>query len=194
MNNIAIFASGSGTNAENIINYFKNREDVCVKSIFCNNPKAFVIERGKRGGVPTFLFSKSDLNNIQDNILLAELKRLDIDYIILAGFLLKIPSQFVELYPAKIINIHPALLPNYGGKGMYGMNVHEAVIAAKEPKSGITIHVVDEQYDHGKNIFQAECIIDKEDTPDDLAAKIHTLEQENFPRVIDEYIKSMNTL
>ena len=194
MNNIAIFASGSGTNAENIINYFKNREDVCVKSIFCNNPKAFVIERGKRGGVPTFLFSKSDLNNIQDNILLAELKRLDIDYIILAGFLLKIPSQFVEQYPAKIINIHPALLPNYGGKGMYGMNVHEAVIAAKEPKSGITIHVVDEQYDHGKNIFQAACIIDKEDTPDDLAAKIHTLEQENFPRVIDEYIKSMNTL
>ena len=194
MNNIAIFASGSGTNAENIINYFSKREDVCVKSIFCNNPNAFVIERGRRCNIPTFLFTKAELNDSSNNIVLSELRRLEVDYIILAGFLLKIPAQFISDYPAKIINIHPALLPNYGGKGMYGMNVHEAVIAAKETKSGITIHIVDEQYDHGKNIFQAECVIEESDTPDDLAAKIHTLEQNNFPQVIDDYIKSMNTL
>ena len=191
MNNIAIFASGSGTNAENIINYFKNREDVCVKSIFCNNPKAFVIERGKRGGVPTFLFSKSDLNNIQDNILLAELKRLDIDYIILAGFLLKIPSQFVELYPAKIINIHPALLPNYGGKGMYGDKVHEAVIAAKEKESGITIHQVNKLYDSGSIVFQAKCEVKEDDTPNSLAQRVHALEYEHFPKVIESIINTL---
>ncbi|MDD2293750.1 MAG: phosphoribosylglycinamide formyltransferase [Bacteroidales bacterium] len=185
MNRIAIFASGSGTNAENIINYFSKDLNISVVLLLCNNPDAGVIVRAKRLGVPFRLFSKGEFDEIH-----ALLRELKVDYLILAGFLLKVPDNLVASYSGRIINIHPALLPKYGGKGMYGMNVHNAVIAAKEKESGITIHIVDNMYDHGTTLFQAKCPIEAHDTPEDLAAKIHILEQANFPRVIKEYISS----
>ncbi|MDD2504561.1 MAG: phosphoribosylglycinamide formyltransferase [Clostridia bacterium] len=183
---IAIFASGSGTNAENIINYFSGSTLCKVELILCNKNNAFVLERAKKLGVDTFVFSANQLNEsfIIDELLEAR----SIDFLILAGFLLKIPQRLLGKYPARIINIHPALLPSYGGKGMYGMKVHQAVVEAGEKESGITIHLVDEHYDNGKILFQARCTISKGETPEDLANKIHQLEQEHFPRVIQEYI------
>ena len=171
MKKIAIFASGSGSNAENIINYFKNDTENVVKIVFCNKPDAYVLER-------------SDL-------VLNELKRLDIDLIVLAGFLWKVPDAIIDAYPDRVINIHPALLPSYGGKGMYGMKVHEAVIAAGEKESGITIHHVDNHYDEGTTIFQAKCDIVPGDTPETLATKVHALEYEHFPRVIKDVLDNL---
>lgn len=182
---IAILASGSGSNAENIAGYFQNNSSVSIALIAANKADAYVLERAKKLEIPSLVFSKDEL---QKGHLEAQLKALQIDWIILAGFLLKIPSTLVAAYPNKIINIHPALLPNYGGKGMYGMNVHKAVIAAKEPVSGITIHYVNEHYDEGAIIFQGECTITANDTPEDLAQKIHKLEYAHFPRVIDKVI------
>jgi phosphoribosylglycinamide formyltransferase-1 len=187
---IAIFASGSGTNAENIINYFKESKLVKVGLVLSNKNNAYVLERASKLNVNYSVFSANEL--VTTSIIDEILQQQNIDIIVLAGFLLKIPKRLLEKYPSKIINIHPALLPNYGGKGMYGMNVHNAVIEAGEKESGITIHLVDEIYDNGKILFQAKCPISQTDTPDDLAAKIHSLEQLHFPRVIEEYIT--NTL
>jgi len=184
--NIAIYASGGGTNAENLITYFHASDKAQVKLVLCNNANAGVINRAARLNVPCTVFSKNELVSTFDI-----LKRESIDFVILAGFLLKVPDEIVEAYPQKIVNIHPALIPNYCGKGMYGHHVHEAVIAAHEKESGITVHLVDNHYDHGKILFQAKCTIDPSDTPDDLAAKIHILEQANFPKVVDSYLEQI---
>lgn len=182
---IAILASGSGSNAENIARYFQNSTDISIALIAANKADAFVLERAKKLDIPSCVFSKEEMQN---GALQEKLKGQKIDWIVLAGFLLRIPQSMVEAFPNKIINIHPALLPNYGGKGMYGMNVHKAVIAAKEKKSGITIHYVNENYDKGAIIFQGQCEITAGDTAEDLAQKIHQLEYANFPKVIDEVI------
>ncbi|MDD2425030.1 MAG: phosphoribosylglycinamide formyltransferase [Bacteroidales bacterium] len=186
---LALFASGSGTNVENIIKYFGTNEALSVSLVLSNKKDAFVIERAKKFGVESVVFNRNDLSNslIIDNIL----ARKNIDIIILAGFLLKMPERILRKFPSRVINIHPALLPKYGGLGMYGMNVHKAVIEGGERESGITIHLVDEEYDRGKTLFQALCTIDKNDTPDTLAEKIHRLEQLYFPLVIEGYIRSL---
>ncbi|MCQ4873965.1 MULTISPECIES: phosphoribosylglycinamide formyltransferase [Odoribacteraceae] len=189
MKKIAIFASGSGSNAENIINYFQNDAENVVKIVFCNKPNAYVLERAKRLNVPTFVFGREDFYH--SDMVLNELKRLDIDMIVLAGFLWKVPDAIIEAYRERVVNIHPALLPSYGGKGMYGMKVHESVIAAGEKESGITIHYVNDHYDEGATIFQARCEITPEDTPDTLAEKVHALEYEHFPRVIKEVLEKI---
>lgn len=187
MTRLAIFASGSGSNAENIVKYFESNDSILVEHLFCNNSKAYAIERAKYLNIPYSIFDKEDFY-VNDSVLKA-LKDKKIDYIILAGFLWLIPSQIVKMFPNKIINIHPALLPHYGGKGMFGMNVHRTIIANKEKESGISIHFVNEKYDEGNTIFQAKCRIEENDTAETLAEKIHILEQENFPRVIEEIIK-----
>ncbi len=188
---IAIFASGSGTNAENIIKYFKKSRKIRVVCVCCNNPDAYVIKRADDLNVDVLIAGKKSLNEtrIVDNYLFEK----DVDYIVLAGFLLLLPTRFMQYYENRIVNIHPALLPKYGGKGMYGHHVHEAVIANHEKQSGITIHKVNEHYDQGEIIFQATCDIAPTDTPDDLAAKIHELEQANFPQVIEKDILSLKS-
>lgn len=188
MNNLIVFASGSGTNAENLINYFNGSADFRVAAVFCNRPDAFVLQRARRLGVPTEVFNREDL---WGGRVAGMLERYNAYAIILAGFLMMVPPEIVRAYPGKIINIHPALLPKYGGKGMHGMHVHEAVVAAGEPESGITIHLVDEQYDHGKILFQARCEVLPCDTALDVAAKIHLLEQEHFPEVVDGYLSHL---
>ena len=155
MKKIAIFASGSGSNAENIINYFQNDAENVVKIVFCNKPNAYVLERAKRLNVPTFVFGREDFYH--SDMVLNELKRLDIDIIVLAGFLWKVPDAIIEAYRERVVNIHPALLPSYGGKGMYGMKVHESVIAAGEKESGITIHYVNDHYDEGVYTSRIVC-------------------------------------
>ena len=187
MKKIAIFASGSGSNAENIINYFKNDTENVVKIVFCNKPDAYVLERAKRLNVPTFVFGREEFSH--SDLVLSELKRLDIDLIVLAGFLWKVPDAIIEAYENRVINIHPALLPSYGGKGMYGMKVHEAVIAAGERESGITIHYVNNHYDEGTTIFQAKCEVLPADTPDEVATKVHALEYAHYPHVIEDLLK-----
>ena len=182
---IAIFASGSGTNAENIINYFEDHNQIKVVSVLTNNKNAGIIERAKRLKIPLKVFSKKELFSSE----FANILELEADYLILAGFLLKIPGDIINSFPNKIINIHPALLPKYGGKGMYGKYVHEAVVQNKEKKSGITIHFVNENYDEGAIIFQETVSLTERDTPDDVAAKIHILEQNNFPEVIESVIE-----
>jgi phosphoribosylglycinamide formyltransferase-1 len=186
MNRIAILASGSGSNAENIALYFNENPQVKIVSILSNNPKAFVVTRAKKLGIPSFIFSKSDFN--ATNIVLDYLEKMDVDFIVLAGFLLLLPENLIKKYPDRIINIHPALLPKYGGKGMYGMNVHRAVIENKEKESGITIHKVSEKYDEGEVIFQAKCEVLHTDTAEDVAQKIHRLEYEHFPKVIEQLL------
>ena len=181
---IIILASGSGTNAENIINHFQNNEKVAVTYVVTNNKNAGVLERAKRLKIASKIYSKKEINTPK---FLNFLKK-EADFIILAGFLLKIPEKIIQSFPDKIINIHPALLPNYGGKGMYGMHVHEAVVANKEAKTGITIHYVNENYDEGAIIFQKEVVLTEKDTPEDVAAKIHQLEQDNFPIVIENIL------
>ena len=187
MNNIALFVSGSGTNAENIIRYFSGHESINVSIVLSNKPDAYAMTRAYRLGVPSFVFTRKML---EDGTVARELKHYGIDYIILAGFLLKIPEALISEYPDRIINIHPALLPKYGGKGMYGHHVHEAVVAAGERESGITIHLANCNYDEGGHLFQAKCPVTPEDTADDVAAKIHELEQAHFPSVIEKYILS----
>jgi phosphoribosylglycinamide formyltransferase-1 len=185
MNKLAIFASGSGSNAENIVKYFAKRKgEIVVPIIISNKKDAFVHERAKKLGIPSFTCSKKEFE--EGDGVLNLLRRYEIDRIILAGFLLKVPENLLKAFPDKIINIHPALLPKFGGKGMYGAYVHEAVAAAKEKISGITIHYVNEQYDEGKIIFQASCEILSTDTASDIAAKVHALEYEHFPRVIEQ--------
>ncbi len=187
MYTVAIFASGSGTNAENLIQSFADT-DIHVSRVYCNNKNAGVIERANRLQVPVCVFNKSDMNDTND--LLDLLIRDSVDFIILSGFLWLLPTKITDLYKDRILNIHPALLPNYGGKGMFGHHVHEAVLANKEQESGITIHLVNELYDSGKTLFQASCPVLSDDTPDSLAARVHALEYEHFPRVVSEYVHS----
>jgi phosphoribosylglycinamide formyltransferase-1 len=187
MKKIVIFASGSGTNAENIIKHYKNSSIGTIVSVFTNNPSAYVIERAKNFLVPTVIFTKEDL--IESKVL-QKLNAIQPDLIVLAGFLLKFPESIVKAYSNKIINIHPALLPKYGGKGMYGMNVHKAVVENKEKETGITIHFVNENYDEGNIIFQKKVTVLITDTPEVVAEKIHELEQSYFPDVIDKLLTS----
>ena len=186
MKKIAIFASGSGSNAENIIQYFAQKPQFCVKSVFCNVPDAYVLERAKKYRIPSFVFNREEFRNPDKEF--RQLQEQEIDFIVLAGFLWLMPSFITAAWPNKIVNIHPALLPAYGGKGMYGHHVHEAVIAAGEKESGITIHYVNDHYDQGAIIFQAKCPVLPTDTPDDLAARVHELEYRYFPQIIAETI------
>jgi phosphoribosylglycinamide formyltransferase-1 len=187
MKKIVIFASGSGTNAENIIKHFKSTNSGSVVSVFTNNPNAKVIERAKNFQISTEIFSKEEL---VEGKVLQKLFDISPDLIVLAGFLLKLPIKIIESYPNAIINIHPALLPNYGGKGMYGMNVHRAIVENKEKETGITIHYVNENYDEGNIIFQKKVTLLVTDTPEVVAEKIHELEQKYFPIVIEELLTS----
>lgn len=185
---LAILGSGNGTNAQQISEYFADRNDVEVACIIYNVRDAYIAERAKNLGIESHYFGRKDF--YENGSVLRYLREKKADWVILAGFLWLVPEDMLSAYPNRIINIHPALLPSYGGKGMYGHHVHEAVVAAHEPESGITIHIVDNHYDRGTILFQARCTVDADETPDSLAAKIHLLEKEHFPRVIDETIHS----
>lgn len=187
MKNIAIFASGEGTNAENLFNYFNNDKRVKIKLVVTNSDTAGVVARAEKYKKNVQIISKTALFEYTSQII-EFLKTEKIDIIVLAGFLLKIPEEFIKAFPNQIINIHPALLPKYGGKGMYGMNVHNAVIQNKDLESGITVHYVNEEYDKGEIILQETCVIDEEDTPETLASKIRKLEFEYFPKAIEKII------
>lgn len=180
---IAILASGNGSNAENIMNYFKDKEEVGkVVVLLANHDDAPVLKRAEKFGVPTVTFSKKELD--ETTKVDEALKSYGVEFVVLSGFMLKMPERLVAQYPNAMVNIHPALLPKFGGKGMYGHHVHEAVIAAGEKESGITIHYVNEHYDSGNIIFQAKCPVEPTDTPDTLAARVHELEYRWFPEVI----------
>ncbi len=181
---IAIFASGTGSNTQKIIDFFRNSQTVKIALIVCNKPGAGVLNIAKNENISSLLIEKDRFFN--GDAYINELNRHNISFIVLAGFLWKIPPNLIMAFKGKIINIHPALLPSYGGKGMYGNRVHEAVIAAKEKESGISIHYVDEIYDHGATIFQVTCPVLETDTADSLAQRIHQLEHEYYPKVIDE--------
>lgn len=183
MKNVAIFASGSGTNAENITRYFSKSENINVAVVLSNNRNVGVHARVNKLGVPSFVFSRDEF--VAGTPVLAKLSEYQVDFIVLAGFMNKISDALLKAYPNKIINIHPALLPKHGGKGMFGMHVHEAVVAAGEKESGITIHYINENYDEGDVIFQATCPVLPADTPEEVAAKVHALEYEHYPRVIE---------
>lgn len=187
MKRLVIFASGSGSNAENIIRYFKGTDTVSVVQILTNNSKAKVLDRAKQLEVSALSFNRVAFSKSND--VLNILKAAQPDLIILAGFLWKIPTSILNEFPNKIINIHPALLPKFGGKGMYGMRVHEAVIDSKAIETGITIHYVNENYDEGAVIFQAKCPVAATDSAEDIANKIHDLEMTHFPKVIESLVK-----
>lgn len=180
--NLILFASGSGSNVENITRYFAEDSRVRIRGVLCNNPKAGVIERCRRLGLPLYCFNRVAFEDPAG--LLSLLRGLEPDLIALAGFLWKIPEPLVTAFPGQIINIHPALLPKFGGKGMYGMHVHRAVVAAREKESGITIHYVNEAYDQGAVIFQAQVALEGTESPEDVAEMVHALEYEHFPPVI----------
>ena len=184
--NIAIFASGSGSNAENIIRYFQKNDSALVSLVLSNKSDAYVLERAHRLGVPCNVFTKEDW--IAGDEILAVLQEYRIDFIVLAGFLVRVPDLLLHAYPDKIINIHPALLPKFGGKGMYGDKVHQAVVSAGEKETGITIHYINEHYDEGAIIFQASCPVLPSDTPDEVAAKVHALEYAHYPHVIESLL------
>ena len=184
--NIAIFASGSGSNAENIFRYFQGNDAVSIRLIIANKSDAYVLQRAENLGVPSLVFLNPEWKTAEN--ILPELRKHGIDFIILAGFLLCIPDALLYAYPNKIINIHPALLPKYGGKGMYGDRVHQAVVAAGETESGITIHYINEEYDEGEMIAQFKCPVNPEDTYEDVASKVHALEYEHFPKVIEKVV------
>lgn len=186
MFSIAVFASGSGSNAENLVSHFKDSTVGRISLILSNKKDAYVLQRAERLGVPYSTFTYKEFQD-PDSIL-PILERYHIDFILLAGFLLKVPEYLLAKYPERILNIHPALLPKYGGKGMYGEHVHQAVIAAGGKQSGITIHVIDQNYDCGKTIYQCVCSVSDDDTADTLAAKIHELERA-YPQVAEDYIE-----
>lgn len=183
---IAIFASGAGSNAQKIIDYFKNSTRAKIGLIVCNKPGAGVLRIAENENIPVLMIGKELFN---DSGYLKELKGHHIDFIVLAGFLWKLPSILINAYRGKIVNLHPALLPSYGGKGMYGNAVHAAVLQAKEKESGITIHYVDEKYDHGEIIFQKACQINDDDTVESLAQKIHALEHNYYPKQIEKLLE-----
>lgn len=184
--NIAIFASGSGSNAERLTNYFSDNEHINISLFLTNNKNAGVIERGQRLGIPTVIFNKTAFAKTDKIVSL--LVNQQVDYIVLAGFLWLIPANLLEVFSDKIINIHPALLPKYGGKGMWGHHVHEAVVNNKETETGITIHLVNEEYDKGKILFQAHCAISSTDSPAEVAKKVQELEHEHFPKILEEVL------
>lgn len=187
MTNVAIFASGEGTNAENLFHYFKNDTRIKIKLVVTNSDTAGVIAKAEAHKKTVQLISKTSLNEYSTQII-EFLKGENINLIVLAGFLLKIPEAFVKAFPNQIINIHPSLLPKYGGKGMYGMNVHKAVVADREQESGITIHYVNEEYDKGAFILQEKCLIDDNETAESLQQKIRKLELEHLPKAIEKII------
>lgn len=186
MKRLAILASGSGSNAEKIMEYFNDSQKATISLVASNKADAFVLERARKFGVPTFTFTRKEMDA---GLLLSKLQEEKIDWVILAGFLLKIPEDLIRAFPDHMVNIHPALLPKYGGKGMYGHHVHEAVKAAGDTETGITIHLVNEHYDEGKIIFQAATSLTEEDTPDTIAQKVHALEHRYFPEVIDSLME-----
>jgi len=188
MKNLALFASGNGTNVQRIAEYFADDATICIKLIVCNNAKGYVLERAKKLGIASYLISDKETFYNTDTVLQI-LQQHQIDFIVLAGFLWLIPHRLIEAYPHRIINIHPALLPKYGGKGMYGMHVHEAVVANRETESGITIHYVNQCYDEGEVIFQVKCSLSPNDTAENVAQKVHDLEYAYFPKVIAEVVK-----
>ena len=185
MINIAVFASGNGSNAVNLCKYFDNHPSIFINKIYCNNPKAGIIEKSKALKKECIIFNKKDWTYGEVTKSLKENKT---DYIVLAGFLWLVPIDIIQGFPNRIINIHPALLPNYGGKGMYGMNVHEKVIADHQKESGISIHLVNEEYDKGKILFQSKVKISEHDNALTLASKIHDLEYVYFPVTVEKYI------
>jgi len=185
MNNITIFASGAGSNAQKIIDHFEGNTKTKVRLIVCNNANAGVLTIAAKENIPALLIEKE---KFQVTGYIEEIRKQSTDLIVLAGFPWKIPPVLINAFPHGIINIHPALLPAYGGKGMYGHAVHAAVIAANEKKSGITIHYVDEKYDHGETIFQAICNIDDKENPESLSQKIHLLEHEHYPKIIEKIL------
>jgi len=185
MKKIVIFASGSGSNAENIINYFKENDNVNVACVFTNNNKAGAIERAKKHNIPIEIFTKNDF---QDQKFMNRITKYSPDLIVLAGFLLKVPDYLITFFPKKIINIHPSLLPKYGGKGMYGVNIHKAVFENNEHNSGITIHFVNEHYDQGTIIFQKQVDISDCNSTEQIATKIFALEHKHFPLVIEKIL------
>jgi phosphoribosylglycinamide formyltransferase-1 len=182
---LAILASGSGSNAEKIMEHFQNSEKAEIALVAANKADAFVLERAKKFNVPTFTFTRKEM---EAGILLEKLQSEKIDWVILAGFLLKIPVELTRAFPDKMVNIHPALLPKYGGKGMYGSLVHEAVKAAGDTQTGITIHLVNENYDEGRIVFQASTPLTDSDTPDSIAEKVHALEHKHFSAVIEDLL------
>ncbi|MCT4624359.1 MAG: phosphoribosylglycinamide formyltransferase [Schleiferiaceae bacterium] len=185
MINLAILASGSGSNAEAIIRYFKDHETIKVVLILSNNSNAGVLNRAKEHNVKSIVVNSEQT---KQGVLFNELKNNHIDYIILAGYMKLVPKQIIEAFPKRILNIHPALLPKFGGKGMYGMNVHQAVVQAQEKESGMTIHYVSEHYDEGAIIFQEAVSLSDSDTPEEVAKKVLKLEHKNYPRVIEEVV------
>ena len=186
MKRIVIFASGSGSNAENLIKFFHNRENASVIQVLTNNPHAKVLDRCKKLNVSALSFNRIAFSKSEDVLNILKASRPDL--IVLAGFLWKFPELILKEFPNKVINIHPALLPKYGGKGMFGMHIHDAVVANKEPETGITIHYVDENYDEGAIIFQTKCKVSPTDSAEDVAGKIHLLEMEHFPKVVDKLL------
>jgi len=189
MKKIAIFASGSGTNAQNVIEYFQGHQTITVALVFSNRKDAYVLNRATALGVPSFIFTREEF--YETDVVLDKLQDAQIDFVVLAGFLWLIPKTILQRFSGRIINIHPALLPKYGGKGMYGRHVHEAVINNGDAESGISIHYVNEKYDEGKIIFQARCPVKKEDTPETLAERVHQLEYEHFPKVIEQCLEGI---
>ena len=190
MKNIAIFASGSGSNAENLIRYFSAHPQGTVRLVLSNKAEAGAIERAARLGVESMVFDRDTFYNSEQ--VLARLRQERIDFVVLAGFLWLVPDYLIAAYPDRIVNIHPALLPKYGGKGMYGDRVHEAVIASGEKESGITIHYTNEHYDEGGIICQQKCPVLPGDTPEELAQRIHRLEYEYYPKVIEELVEGLS--
>ena len=183
---IAIFASGSGTNAEEIFKHFQNHPSAEVVLLLSNNAEAYALERAKKFNVSSKVFNRTIFRESEE--VLTWLKEKNVTHIVLAGFMWLVPTYLIKAYSGKIINIHPALLPKFGGKGMYGMHVHEAVKAASEKETGITIHEVNEKYDEGKILFQAKCEVNLTDTPDDIAKKVHQLEYSHYPAIIENWI------
>lgn len=186
MKSLAILASGSGSNAENIIRYFSHSEFIKVAVVLSNNAGAGVHNRAKVLGIPSLTFSREEF--AAGDVILETLKAYQVDFIVLAGFLSKVADGLIEAFPRKIVNIHPALLPRYGGKGMYGMHVHRAVLAAGDTESGITIHYIDEHYDEGPVIYQATCPVLPDDSPESLCERVHELEHKWYPKVIEDLL------
>lgn len=182
---IAVFASGSGTNAERIFQHFENHNSIEVALLLSNNAEAYVLKRAAKANVPSKFFSRQEF---REGIVLQWLQEAEITHIVLAGFLWLVPTELISRYPNRIVNIHPALLPKHGGKGMYGSKVHEAVKLAEEKETGISIHLVNEKYDEGRILFQTSVAISSTDTPDEIATKVHQLEYAHYPEVIEKWI------
>ncbi len=190
MKRIAIFASGSGSNAQRIMEHFKRNKEMEVALVLCNKPDAYVLQRADNFEVPTHVFNKEELyhTNSIDNLM----KNLEIDLIVLAGFMWLIPERLIQAYPKRIVNIHPALLPKFGGEGMYGRKVHEAVLESGDAETGISIHYVNELFDEGEIIYQSRCLIDSNDDAEKLAYKVHQLEHLHYPKIIEDLLKKLD--